>query len=163
MMQNQGMTAMGQSHGTACLHHRDGHHLGHRYRLGGDATRLAGRPFRRGRTVPVAVRPSRIAVRRGEAFQRGTAPKAPYSRRQALQPDCPVGHRGHLDSTERHFLEMLEADEWLPLLASHDSGSTTGLMAGYFGIPARRTITVSTACSSAANALIVGANMIKTT
>ena len=69
---------------------------------------------------------------------------------------------GGMDSTERHFLEMLEGDEWLPLLATHDSGSTTGLMADYFGIPARRTMTISTACSSAANALIVGANMIKT-
>ena len=69
---------------------------------------------------------------------------------------------GGMDRTEKHFLEMLEGDEWLPLLASHDSGSTTGLMAGYFGIPARRTLTISTACSSAANALIVGANMIKT-
>ena len=69
---------------------------------------------------------------------------------------------GGMDRTEKHFLKMLEGDEWLPLLASHDSGSTTGLMAGYFGIPARRTLTISTACSSAANALIVGANMIKT-
>ena len=69
---------------------------------------------------------------------------------------------GGMDSTEQHFLEMLEGDDWLSLLATHDSGSTTGLMADYFGIPARRTLTVSTACSSAANALIVGANMIKT-
>ena len=69
---------------------------------------------------------------------------------------------GGMDSTERHFLEMLEGDDWLPLLTTHDAGSTTGLMADYFGIPARRVLTVSTACSSAANALIVGANMIKT-
>ena len=69
---------------------------------------------------------------------------------------------GGMDRTEKHFLEMLEGDEWLPLLASHDSGSTTGLMAGYFGIPDCRTVTISTACSSAANALVVGANMIKT-
>lgn len=69
---------------------------------------------------------------------------------------------GGMDATERHFLEMLEDDRHLALLASHDSGSTTKLMAEYFGIPSGHTATVSTACSSAANALIVGANMIKT-
>ena len=69
---------------------------------------------------------------------------------------------GGMDATERHFLEMLEDDRHLALLASHDSGSTTKLMAEYFGIPNGHTATVSTACSSAANALIVGANMIKT-
>lgn len=69
---------------------------------------------------------------------------------------------GGMDSTEQHFLEMLETDEWLELLATHDSGSTTGLMSKYFGISSKHTVTISTACSSAANALIVGANMIKT-
>lgn len=68
---------------------------------------------------------------------------------------------GGMDATERHFLDMLANDEHLGLLASHDSGSTTGLIAGHFGIPPRRTVTISTACSSAANAVIVGANMIK--
>ena len=69
---------------------------------------------------------------------------------------------GGMDSTERHFLEMLEKDDYLELLTSHDSGSTTELISDYFGINRQHIVTISTACSSAANALIVGANMIKT-
>ena len=69
---------------------------------------------------------------------------------------------GGMDDTERHFLDMLEKDDHLKLLSSHDSGSTTWLMADYFHIPRSRSITVSTACSSAANAMIVAANMIRT-
>ena len=69
---------------------------------------------------------------------------------------------GGMDRTELHFLDMLEHDDNLNLLSSHDAGSTTRFMADYFGIPQQRTATVSTACSSAANAFIVGANLIKT-
>lgn len=68
---------------------------------------------------------------------------------------------GGMDRTERHFLEMIDSNDHLKALATHDSGSTTELTASYFGIPNDRTTTISTACSSAANALIVGANMIK--
>lgn len=69
---------------------------------------------------------------------------------------------GGMDRTEQHFLEMLEHDDHLDLLLSHDAGSTTRIMADYWGIPQQRTVTISTACSSAANAFIVGANMIRT-
>lgn len=69
---------------------------------------------------------------------------------------------GGMDSTERHFLDMLEGDGHLPLLDTHDSGSTTACMAGCLGVSPERTITVSTACSSAVNAMIVGANLIRT-
>ena len=69
---------------------------------------------------------------------------------------------GGMDSTERHFLDMLECDDHLRLLATHDADSTTRLMSGYFGINSRNVFTVSTACSSAANAIIVGANLIRT-
>lgn len=69
---------------------------------------------------------------------------------------------GGMDRTELHFLDMLEHDDNLNLLSSHDAGSTTQFMADYFGIPQQRTATISTACSSAANAFIVGANLIKT-
>ena len=57
---------------------------------------------------------------------------------------------------------MLEHDDYLDLLLLHDAGSTTRIMADYWGIPQQRTVTISTACSSAANAFIVGANMIRT-
>ncbi len=69
---------------------------------------------------------------------------------------------GGMDRTERHFLEMLERDDHLDLLRTHAAGATTEWMATYFGLSPERTLTVSTACSSAVNALIVGADMIKT-
>lgn len=69
---------------------------------------------------------------------------------------------GGMDYTERSFLELMESDENLQVLATHDCGSTTLLQADYFGIPHDDVITISTACSSAANAVIVGANFIKT-
>ncbi len=69
---------------------------------------------------------------------------------------------GGMDRTELHFLDMLSRDTYLHLMQTHDGGSTTQLMADYWGIPVQRTFTVSTACSSAANALIVGAELIRT-
>lgn len=69
---------------------------------------------------------------------------------------------GGIDNTEKHFLDMLEHDEHLGLLSTHDTCSTTHLISGYFGIDAKNTIAISTACSSAANAIIVAANMIRT-
>lgn len=69
---------------------------------------------------------------------------------------------GGMDSTELHYLDMLKENDYLNLLESHDSGSTTMFIANYFGIPQSHVATISTACSSAANAFIVGANMIKT-
>ena len=66
-----------------------------------------------------------------------------------------------MDSTEKHFLEMADEGKHLELLTTHDSGSTTELISGYFGILPENTVTISTACSSAANAIIEGAEMIK--
>lgn len=68
---------------------------------------------------------------------------------------------GGMDDTERHFLDMQRNDDFLPWLDTHNPDSTTERMAEYFGIPKRNAITISTACSSAANAFITGANMIK--
>lgn len=69
---------------------------------------------------------------------------------------------GGIDNTEQHFLDMLERGEHLDLLTTHDTDSTTRLISAYFGINAKNTVTISTACSSAANAIIVAANMIQT-
>ena len=68
---------------------------------------------------------------------------------------------GGMDYTERYFLDMQDSDEHLATLASHDCGTTTQLTARITGLDSNRTITVSTACSSAANAIIMGANLIK--
>lgn len=69
---------------------------------------------------------------------------------------------GGMDYTERCFLDLQNSDDNLKILATHDCGSTTQLQADYFGINRNNVITISTACSSAANAIIVGANLIKT-
>ena len=67
---------------------------------------------------------------------------------------------GGMDITEKHFTEMLKSDEHLSYLLSHDCGSSTEFISKYFGI-FKECTTISTACSSAANALILGANLLK--
>jgi len=65
-----------------------------------------------------------------------------------------------MDITEHFFREMQESDEHLKCLKTHSAGSSTRLIADYFGIFDEYT-TISTACSSAANALVLGANLLK--
>jgi 3-oxoacyl-(acyl-carrier-protein) synthase len=67
---------------------------------------------------------------------------------------------GGMDMTERHFEEMVERGEKVELLLQHDGGSCTERIARHFGIFSE-SATISTACSSAANALILGANLLK--
>lgn len=68
---------------------------------------------------------------------------------------------GGMDHTERCFLEMINNDDKLSTLSTHDCGATSLLQAHYFGIPEKRVITISTACSSAANAIAAGYDLIK--
>lgn len=70
---------------------------------------------------------------------------------------------GGMDMTERHFKTVYEANADTAdscELKYNDCGYSTELIADYFGKFALVT-TTSTACSSAANAIILGANMIK--
>ena len=78
---------------------------------------------------------------------------------------------GGMDQSERHYLEYLEAataeqlgkEAGVPVvdyIATHDCGASTDLMADHFG-RFGMTTTLSTACSSAANAFILGARMIE--
>lgn len=69
---------------------------------------------------------------------------------------------GGMDITEQYFGEMLTDDAHLSVLRSHDCGSSSEGIADYFGIPHHQVYTLSTACSSAANALIMGARLIET-
>jgi 3-oxoacyl-(acyl-carrier-protein) synthase len=69
---------------------------------------------------------------------------------------------GGMDYTERCFMEIQESDEKLSVMATHDCGATSLLQADYFDINNDHVITISTACSSAANAIIMGCNLIKT-
>lgn len=66
---------------------------------------------------------------------------------------------GGMDLTEDYFDNFEQTDEHLGCLRLHDCGSNTQQMAEFFGFD--DCTTLSTACSSAANALILGANLIK--
>ena len=65
-----------------------------------------------------------------------------------------------MDITERFFKDLQISDDHLGCMKYHSAGSSTQLLADYFDIFAEYT-TISTACSSAANAIILGANLLK--
>lgn len=69
---------------------------------------------------------------------------------------------GGMDLTESFYPSFREnpAHGRLRYVASHDAGDSTERIAAFLGIDGFRT-TVSTACSSAANALMLGARMIR--
>ena len=65
-----------------------------------------------------------------------------------------------MDLSERYFAEMMTDGGHVECLRHHSCGDNTRQIADYFGCFTDYT-TISTACSSAANALILGANMLK--
>lgn len=64
-----------------------------------------------------------------------------------------------MDITEDLFDQFSHSDAALQCLRYHSAGASTRLIAEYFDIFAEHT-TISTACSSAANALMLGARML---
>ncbi len=62
--------------------------------------------------------------------------------------------------TELFFNDMIEKNEHLEILDTHDCGESTEEIADYLGVKDYVT-TISTACSSAANAIMLGSRMIK--
>ncbi len=66
---------------------------------------------------------------------------------------------GGMDITERHFMNHDLSDD-LSFFRQHDCGGCTNVVADYFANFAQVT-TISTACSSSANAIIVGAEMLR--
>lgn len=66
---------------------------------------------------------------------------------------------GGMDLTEQ-FYGNKDSKEWSECLKQHDCGSSTKMIADFFNVFADCT-TVSTACSSAANAIALGAELIK--
>ena len=68
---------------------------------------------------------------------------------------------GGMDVTEHFFRQISEEDDLLPLLKKHDCGSSTRQMADLAGLADAEVCTVSTACSSAVNAIILGSEMLK--
>lgn len=67
---------------------------------------------------------------------------------------------GGMDKSELYYLDYLNNDSRNDYIKTHDCGATTEIIADYFGIFSMAT-SISTACSSAANAIILGANLIR--
>ncbi len=67
---------------------------------------------------------------------------------------------GGMDKTEKYFYEYFENEEVRKFILSHDAGETSHQIADYLGLKGFVT-TISTACSSAANAIMMGARLIQ--
>ena len=67
---------------------------------------------------------------------------------------------GGMDMSEQFYLDYIHNEAHKEYITAHDCGSCTEMTANHFGKFAFAT-TLSTACSSAANAIILGANMIR--
>jgi len=67
---------------------------------------------------------------------------------------------GGMDKSEQFYIDFLENDTQNAYISTHDCGACTEMIADYFGIFSQID-TISTACSSAANAIILGAELLK--
>jgi len=67
---------------------------------------------------------------------------------------------GGMDKSEQFYTDFLENNSKNAYISTHDCGSCTEMIADYFGIFSQVS-TVSTACSSAANAILFGAELLK--
>jgi len=67
---------------------------------------------------------------------------------------------GGMDKFEQYYVDIQSNDTRNEFISSHDCGACTEMIVDYFGNFDIVT-TISTACSSAANAVIFGANLIK--
>lgn len=67
---------------------------------------------------------------------------------------------GGMDTTEKYYLEYPESEENRRFIKAQHAGYTTQSVSNYLGINGYVS-TISTACSSAANAIMLGARMIK--
>lgn len=68
---------------------------------------------------------------------------------------------GGMDLTEKYFERMKSDDSLLYLPQSNDCGKSTVEMAELAGLEGVETCTISTACSSALNSIILGAELLK--
>jgi 3-oxoacyl-[acyl-carrier-protein] synthase-1 len=67
---------------------------------------------------------------------------------------------GGMDKSEQFYLEFFENDTKNAYISTHDCGACTEMIADHFGIFSQ-VDTISTACSSAANAIVLGAELLK--
>ncbi|MCB0452097.1 MAG: beta-ketoacyl-[acyl-carrier-protein] synthase family protein [Aequorivita sp.] len=68
---------------------------------------------------------------------------------------------GGMDMTEKYYYEYLTDKETQKYIESHHAGDSTQKIAAQLGIEESLVTTISTACSSAANAIMLGARLIK--
>lgn len=68
---------------------------------------------------------------------------------------------GGMDKTEKYYYEYLTEKEPQKYIDSHHAGDSTQKIAEQLGIEESLITTISTACSSAANAILLGARLIK--
>ncbi|MDR1846871.1 MAG: beta-ketoacyl-[acyl-carrier-protein] synthase family protein [Bacteroidales bacterium] len=67
---------------------------------------------------------------------------------------------GGMDKSEQYYLDFLSNDNRNAYISTHDCGACSEMIADYFGI-FTFVNSISTACSSAANAILLGAELIK--
>lgn len=68
---------------------------------------------------------------------------------------------GGMDMTEKFYYQYLEDESKQKYIAGHNAGDSTQKIAQQLGIEEGLVTTISTACSSAANAIMLGARLIK--
>ncbi len=68
---------------------------------------------------------------------------------------------GGMDMTEKYYYEYLTEKPFQKYIVSHPAGDSTQKIAEQLGIEESLVTTISTACSSAANAIMLGARLIK--
>lgn len=67
---------------------------------------------------------------------------------------------GGMDFTEKHYKQYENHPEYIKYINSHNAGDSSNKIAKYLGLKGFVS-TISTACSSAANAIMLGASMIE--
>lgn len=68
---------------------------------------------------------------------------------------------GGMDMTERYYYDYLENEATQKYIESHHIGDSTQKIAMHLGIDQSLVTTISTACSSSANSIMLGARLIK--
>jgi 3-oxoacyl-[acyl-carrier-protein] synthase-1 len=68
---------------------------------------------------------------------------------------------GGMDKTEQYYLDFLSNNNRDEYIAIHDCGACSEMIVDYFGNIFSQVQTISTACSSAANAIMMGAMLVK--
>lgn len=68
---------------------------------------------------------------------------------------------GGMDKTERHYFDFLTGHDYDEYIAIHDCGACSEIIADHSGLVWEQIHTISTACSSAANAILTGSMLLE--